>query len=119
MLSYNLQTLLERRGKTATLRKKSSGTYDPSTGALGSVADTDVTVKMYFADYGLSETNNDSILMGDRKVLIAPRDTSGTATPEPDNEDQILSVGDAVVIKSIQKIYNSDVLVCYICQVRE
>jgi len=119
MLSYNLQTLLERRGQTATLRKKSAGAYNPSTGALGSVADVDVTVKMYFADYGLSEINNQNIMMGDRKVVIAPRDTSNVATPEPDSEDQIVSVGDTVVVKAVQKIYNSDTLICYICQVRE
>ena len=119
MLSSNIQNLLERRGQPVTLRKKSSGTYDPSTGSLGAVTDTDVTVMAYFADYMLSELGNDSILMGDRKVCIAARDTSGTTTPEPDNEDQLVTVGDTVVIKAVQKIYNSSTLVCYICQVRE
>jgi hypothetical protein len=117
--SSNVQSLVNRRGQTATLRKKSSGTYDPTTGSLGSVTNTDYTIKAYFAEYSLSEINNDSILMGDRKVLIAPKDTSGNLVPEPDHEDQILGVGDTVVIKRVQSIYNSDTLVCYICQVRE
>ena len=119
MLSRNMQTLIERRGQACTLRKKSSGTYDPSTGSLGSVVDTDVTVMAYFADYNLDEMGSDSILMGDRKVAMAAYDTSGVATPEPDNEDQIISVGDTVVVKAVQKIFNSSTLVCYICQVRE
>jgi len=119
MLSLNIQNLINRRGQSATLRYKSSGTYNPETGSLGSVSDTDVSIKAYFADYNLSEMNNDSILMGDRKVAIPARDTSGNLIAEPDNEDQILTVGDTVVIKAVQKIYNSSTLVCYICQVRE
>ena len=119
MLSSNLQALINRRGRAATLRYKSSGTYNPATGSLDSVTNTDVAIKAYFADYNLSEINNDSILMGDRQVVIPARDTSGNPITEPDNEDQILSVGDTVVIKSVQKIYNSSTLVCYLCQVRE
>lgn len=118
-LSSNVQTLVNRRGQTATLRKKSSGTYDPTTGSLGSVTDTDYTIKAYFADYDVTEINNDSILLGDRKVLIAAKDTSGNTVPEPDNNDQILGVGDTVVIKRVQSIYNGSTLVCYICQARE
>lgn len=119
MLSGNLQTLINRRGQSATLRYKSSGTYDPTTGSLGGVTNTDVSIKAYFADYDLTEVDNDSILMGDRKVAIPARDTSGNLISEPDNEDQILAVGDTVVIKSVQKIFNASTLVCYICQVRE
>lgn len=119
MLSGNIQSLINRRGQSATLRYKSSGTYDPTTGSLGSVTNTDVSIKAYFADYNLTEINNDSILMGDRKVAIPARDTSGNLISEPDNEDQILTVGNTVVIKSVQKIYNASTLVCYICQVRE
>ena len=119
MLSKNLQTLISRRGQTATLRKKSSGTYDPATGSLGSVTDTDYTVKAYFAAYSLTEAAGDSVLVGDRMVALPAKDTSGAAIPEPDNEDQILSVGDTVVIKSVQKIYNADTLICYICHVKE
>lgn len=119
MLSGNLQTLINRRGQPATLRYKSSGTYDPTTGSLGGVTNTDVSIKAYFADYDLTEVDNDSILMGDRKVAIPARDTSGNLISEPDNEDQILAVGDTVVIKSVQKIFNASTLICYICQVRE
>lgn len=119
MLSRNLQNLVNRRGQTATLRKKSSGTYNPATGSLGSVTNTDYTVKCYFSDYNLSEINSESVLMGDRQVVFPAKDTSGVAIPEPDNEDQIRTVGDTVVIKSVQKVYNKDTLVCYICQVRE
>jgi hypothetical protein len=83
------------------------------------VTNTDVSIKAYFADYNLTEVNNDSVLMGDRKVAIPARDTLGNLITEPDNDDQILTVGDTVVIKSVQKIYNASTLVCYICQVRE
>jgi len=119
MLSGNLQMLVNRRGQPATLRYKSSGTYVPASGVLDGSADTDVSIKAYFADFNLSELTSDSILMGDRVAVIPARDTSGSLISEPDNEDQILTVGDTVVIKKVQKIYNASTLVCYLCQVRE
>ena len=61
MLSGNIQSLINRRGQSATLRYKSSGTYNPATGSLGSVTNKDVSIKAYFADYNLTEINNDRL----------------------------------------------------------
>lgn len=118
MLFRNVQSLLDRRGQNATLRKIAYGAYDPETGSVTGTP-TDYTVKCYFADYDLSEINNDSIVMGDRKAVFPARDTSGDPIPEPSAEDKILSVGDTVVIKAVSKIYNGTTVVCYMCQVRE
>jgi hypothetical protein len=119
MLSRNLQTLIDRRGQEATLVKLTYGSYDPTTGTNSSSSTTNYTVNVYFGEYTLEELANDSILMGDRKAVFPPNDTSGNAIPEPDEEDYITGVGDRVIIKSVRKVYNADTLVCYICQVRE
>jgi len=114
-----MQTMVNQFGQEVTLRKPSYGSYDPTTGTVGSTANTDYTVKCYMAEFNLSEVNNDSILMGDRKALLPSQDTSGATLPEPDAEDTILGFGDTVKVVSTQKIYHADTLVCYICQVRE
>lgn len=101
-----------------TLRKLAFGSYDPATGTQSSSTPTDYTFKGYAAEYLLSEINNDSILMGDREVLLPALDTSGDALPEPDSEDIILGLGDQVVVKSVQRIYNKSSIVAYLCQVR-
>lgn len=119
MLSRNLKFLVSRRGQEATLVKLAFGAYDPSTGTNSSATETEYTIKAYFGDYTLQELNNDALSLGDRRVLISPEDTSGSTIPEPDSEDVIRGVGDEVIIKNVQKIYNADTLVCYICMVRE
>jgi hypothetical protein len=118
MLSANLKFLIDRRGMVMTLRKPLYGAYSPATGTLSSTVNTDYTVKGYFSEYLLSEINNDSIVMGDRQLALSSVDTSGVSLPEPDAEDKVLTIGDTVLIKAVQKIYNADTLVCYICQVR-
>lgn len=117
MLSNNLQSMIDRRGQEVTLRVYTYGAYDPATGSTSSTS-TDYTTKCYFSDYNLSELNKDSILMGDRQAALPALDTSGVALPEPDAEDAIIGVGDRMIIKAVQKIYNGGTLVCYICQVR-
>ena len=114
-----MQTMVNQFGQEVTLRKPLYGSYDPTTGTVGSTTNTDYTVKCYMAEFNLSEVNNDSILMGDRKALLPASDTSGFSLPEPDAEDTILGFGDTVKVVSTQKIYHADTLVCYICQVRE
>ena len=114
-----MQTMVNQFGQEVTLRKPLYGSYDPTTGTVGSTTNTDYTVKCYMAEFNLSEVNNDSILIGDRKALLPASDTSGTSLPEPDAEDTILGFGDTVKVISTQKIYHADTLVCYICQVRE
>jgi hypothetical protein len=118
MLSANLKFLIDRRGMVMTLRKPLYGAYSPATGTLATTSSTDYTVKGYFSSYTLSELDNDSLVLGDRQLVLSNVDTSGVTLPEPDAEDKVIAVGDDVLIKAVQKIYNADTLVCYICQVR-
>jgi hypothetical protein len=119
LTANRLLTLVNKYGRLATLTKPTYGAYDPATGVLGAGTDTSYTVKAYFSDYNLSELGNDSVVMGDRKVVFPYVDTSGTELPEPDEEDIITGVGDSVKIVSVRKLYSGTGLVCYICQVRE
>ena len=119
LTANRLLTIVNRYGMAATLTKPTYGAYDPATGLLGAGTSVNYTVKAYFADYNLSELGNDSIVMGDRKVVFPNVDTSGTTLPEPDEEDLISGVGDSVKIVSVRKLYSGSSLVCYICQVRE
>ena len=114
-----LLTVVNRYGTEVTLTKPTYGAYDPATGTIGAGTSTNYTVKCYFADYNLTEINNDSVVMGDRKALLPYLDTSGDPLPEPDAEDTISGQGDPVKIVGVQKIYSGDTLTCYICQVRE
>ena len=119
LTSMAMKTLISQFGQESTLRKPLYGPYNPTTGIVGSTTNTDYTVKCYMSDFNLSEVNNDSILMGDRKALLPAVDIYGVALPEPDAEDFIIGFGDTVKVVSTQKIYHADTLTCYTCQVRE
>lgn len=119
LMANSLLTLINRYGRVTTLQKNSYAAYDPATGSVGTNTSTNYTVKAYFSEYDLSELNNDSIVMGDRKVAFPSVDTSGVTLPEPDADDIVVGVGDKVKIVSVSKIYSGDTLTCYICQVRE
>jgi hypothetical protein len=119
LLSKNLLFLVNQFGQSAVLSKPTYGAYDPTTGTVSSTSTTTYNVKAYFAEFTLSELNNDNIADGDRKVLIPSEDTSGTTLPAPSVEDTITGVGDGVKIVRVQEIYSAEELVCYICQVRE
>lgn len=119
LMSNKLLALVNRYGTSVTLTKNSYAAYDPATGTVGTNTSVNYTVKAYFAEYDLSEMGNDSIVKGDRKVLFPSVDTSGVALPEPDMDDIIVGQGDTVKVVGVSKIYSSDTLVCYTCQVRE
>ena len=119
LTANRLLTVLNRYGTEVTLTKPTYGAYNPATGSVGTGTSANYTVQCYFADYNLSELNNDNIVMGDRKAVFPYLDTSGVALPEPDAEDTISGQGDPVKIVGVQKIYSGDSLTCYICQVRE
>jgi len=119
LTSMAMQAMVNQFGRESTLRKVSHGAYDPSTGSVDSITNTDYTVKCYMSDYNLSEIDNDSVVMGDRKALLPSVDISGDSLPEPDVGDKIVGFGDTVNVVSTQKIYHADTLVCYICQMRE
>ena len=118
MLSKDMYALVQEFGQPVTLRKVSTGTYDPSTGSVGSTS-TDYSVKSYMAQFTLTELSLDTVVRGDRKALLSAYDNSGATIPEPDEGDFIVGAGDTVRVVATQTIYSGESVVCYICQVRE
>ena len=118
MLDKDMYSLVDEFGQPVTLRKVSTGTYDTDTGSVENTY-TDYSVKVYMAEYTLTELTLDTIIRGDRKALLTAYDTSGVAIPSPNEGDLLVGVGDTVRVVSTQTIYRGDSVVCYICQVRE
>ncbi|MCJ8336465.1 MAG: hypothetical protein MJH10_19905 [Epibacterium sp.] len=119
MLSKDMHYLVKEFGQTVILRKVTTGGYDPSTGATSSPIETDYSVKSYMAQYTLTEIASGAVIRGDRKALLSSYDLSGTLLPEPEEGDLLIGAGDNVSVVTTQKIFSGDVVICYICQVRE
>jgi hypothetical protein len=117
-MSYydNLETalrLIDKKGRTVTLRSVTPAAYDPLNDTQGSDAHTDRTVKAVFTSYKTVEIDGSIILQGDKKCLIA--DLSAL----PDTNDIIVDGGDEWrIVPPIDLVQPGDTPILYKLQVR-
>lgn len=115
---YTLRQLIKEHGMALTLRKRAAGAYDSDLGTV-TTTNTDYAVRGYFYDYAPDMIDGNSILRGDRRVVLDSLLINGTATPEPDATDQIVGLGDTVDIVKVMEIKSGISTMCYQLQVRE
>ena len=115
---YTLRQLIKEHGMALTLRKRAAGAYNNDTGSV-TTTNTDYAVRGYFYDYTPDMVDGQSILRGDRRVVLDSILIAGTATPEPDATDQIIGLGDTVNIVKVMEIKSGSATMCYQLQVRE
>ena len=115
---YTLRQLIKEHGLSLTLRKRSAGAYNEATGAV-TTTDTDYVVRGYFYDYTPDMVDGQSVLRGDRRVVLDSKLVNGSNTPEPDATDQIIGLGDTVNIVKVMEIKSGSATMCYQLQVRE
>ena len=115
---YTLRQLIKEHGIALTLRKRSVSAYNNDLGTV-TATNTDYAVRGYFYDYTPDMIDGNSILRGDRRVVLDCKLTNGTNTPEPDATDQIIGLGDTVNIVKVMEIKSGSATMCYLLQVRE
>lgn len=115
---YTLRQLIKEHGIVLTLRKRAASAYDNDLGTV-TTTNTDYAVRGYFYDYTPDMIDGNSILRGDRRVVLDCKLTNGTNTPEPDATDQIIGLGDTVNIVKVMEIKSGSNTMCYLLQVRE
>jgi hypothetical protein len=115
---YTLRQLIREHGIALTLRKRAASAYNNDLGTV-TTTNTDYAVRGYFYDYTPDMIDGNSILRGDRRVVLDCKLTNGTNTPEPDATDQIIGLGDTVNIVKVMEIKSGSATMCYLLQVRE
>ena len=115
---YTLRQMIKEHGIALTLRKRAASAYDNDLGTV-TTTNTDYAVRGYFYDYTPDMVDGNSILRGDRRVVLDNKLVDGTATPEPDATDQIIGLGDTVNIIKVMEIKSGANTMCYLLQVRE
>lgn len=113
-----LRQMIREHGLPLTLRKRAAGAYDNDTGSV-TTTNTDYAVRGYFYDFTPDMLDGESILRGDRRVVLDSKLINGSATPEPDATDQIIGLGDTVNIVKVMEIKSGSNTMCYLLQVRE
>ena len=113
-----LRQMIREHGLPLTLRKRAAGAYNNDTGSV-TTTNTDYAVRGYFYDFTPDMLDGESILRGDRRVVLDSKLINGSATPEPDATDQIIGLGDTVNIVKVMEIKSGSNTMCYLLQVRE
>jgi hypothetical protein len=116
--NYTLRQLIRDHGIALTLRKRAAGAYNNDSGTV-TTTNTDYAVRGYFYDYTPDMIDGNSILRGDRRVVLDSKLLNGQPTPEPDATDQIIGLGDTVNIVKVMEIKSGSATMCYQLQVRE
>jgi hypothetical protein len=115
---FTLRQMIREQGIALTRRKRAASAYSDATGTV-TTTNTDYALRGYFYDYTPDMVDGESILRGDRRVVLDNKLTNGSATPEPDATDQIIGLGDTVNIVKVMEIKSGSGTMCYLLQVRE
>jgi hypothetical protein len=114
---FTLRQLIKEHGISATLRKRSESAYDNNTGTV-TATNTDYTVKAYYYEFTPDMLDGQSVVRGDKRVVLDIYLTNGSATPKPDTTDQIIGYGKTSDIIDVSEIKSSSNVMCYLLQVR-
>ena len=116
--TYTLNMLLREHGINVKLRKQAESSYDNDTGTITQTP-TDYTVRAYFYDYNSETLTPDSILGGDRAVVMSATLPDGSATPKPNATDHVVNDDDVLDIMKVMEIKSGSKTLFYTIQVRD
>lgn len=116
--NHTLRALIKEHGRVITLRKKSEGVYDATTGKLGSITTTDYSLKAFFFNFKADMIDGQVIQRTDRRVVLDTKLINGSDAPLPDTTDQIVGVSGTVNIQRVEQIESGGSIMCYLLHVR-
>jgi len=105
--------LMAKFGGVATLRRVTSGVYNPTTGTVSETT-TDTAVRGVLEDVSLREVN-DLIQAGDKRLLIAAADLANAPTPA----DRVIIAGRTLQVIQVRTIEQDNTAVTYELMLRD
>lgn len=115
--------LIREFGQTVTVTMRSSGAYDPATGA-STVTETTQTCTGAVFDYsliasGAQNADGSMILATDKQLLLSPYTTAGAAITRPVPDGTRVTVGSTVyTVKNVKAVEPAGTPVMYDCNLR-
>lgn len=114
----SLRKLINEHGVTVTLRKKSNGSYNVTTGKVVQ-SNTDYTVRVYFFNNDPSVGEFSNILKAERRAVISDILTNGLTTPDVDASDEIIHGSYTTTITRTTKITSGSRNMCQLVYLRD
>lgn len=110
MLRDDVAILLAEHGKTMTVTRIASSTYNPATGVMSAGTTQTYTIRGVFINYNEEQINGTTIRADDRKLLIQAKGL--TATP------QIGDRVEGVEILTVRRLESAATTIAFTCQTR-
>lgn len=104
------QRLIDKYGRTITLRRGNPGAYNPTSGGFSGASTVDHTVKAVFTNYNEAEIDGEIIQRDDMRVLIA-----GT---KPEKDDILIDGSKKSTIVNVKETKPGDLAVLWEAQAR-
>ena len=98
--------MIEAKGQTVTLTRRTSGAYDPATGSA-TIVDTVQTGKGVILDFatGLRKMAGSNIAAADRQCLLSALNSAGAALTRPAVDDTLTdAAGNAFTITEVSEL---------------
>ena len=111
--------LIADKGQTVTFTQVTEGTYDPATSSATN-AETNYTVKAVLLPYNAQAVSSSALIQqGDMKLLVSPKQSSGSAMITASPQDKVTINGELWVIVNVKPIYPNGQLVFQEWQIRK
>lgn len=108
---------LRRKGGVVTLRRVTTGAYDPDLGAAPTTT-TEYDGTGVKVGYEARDIDGTTIQSGDEQLLLSPLQRDGAPMPAPTTADIVAIGASTYTIKSVNKTAPVDVAVLFTLQLR-
>ena len=107
------------KGQAITLTRQSTGTYNPATGTNAVTTSTQNCTGVVI-EYDAKAIDGDLVRMGDKKLLLSPLNTAGTAITAPVPDESTVTLADASVwtVKNVDTLDPAGTAILYTLQIR-
>lgn len=114
----SLRALINEHGVVVTVTNIATGAYNQTTGVVATTR-TSYLVKAYFFNHDPTVAEFNTIVTGERRVVLSDILVNGSVTPAINAGDEISGFGDTVEVTRSSKITSTQANMCQMLYVKE
>ena len=116
--SYSIRYFIKEHGITMTLRQRTQGSYNSTTGTVANTTTDYQTVGFSFhsVPYDLQQKN--SVVVASRQIIFTSLQVNGSALPKPKVNDQVIISGFTHDILKVQEVKSANNVIIYVVDVK-
>ncbi len=117
-IATDVDETLAEFGQTVTVTTKTGGTYSTSTGVITPTSTTQTGTGAVF-DYPTRNIDGNLILIGDKQLLLSPKNSAGAALTAPAVNDTVTIGGVVWTVTMVKPLSPAGTVVMYDCNLRK